>query len=115
MNGKRKTRIGHITSAKMQKTVVVAVEALKKHPLYDKTVRSTVKYKAHDGYGTCEVGDKVRIEETRPLSREKRWRVAEILVKGKLAEVQPSEIVEEIERPKEAMEAPEVEEQPAAS
>ncbi|MEW6033769.1 MAG: 30S ribosomal protein S17 [Chloroflexota bacterium] len=94
VKGKQKTRVGRVTSTKMEKTVVVAVETLKRHPLYGKTLRSTVKYKAHDDDRSCRLGDKVRIVETRPLSKEKRWRVAEVLAKGEVAEVQPKEITE---------------------
>ncbi len=89
---KRKTRLGRVVSDKMDKTVVVAVETLRHHPLYKKTVRRTVKYKAHDENNECGLGDKVRIVETRPLSREKRWRVAEIMTKGEVVEIQPKEI-----------------------
>ena len=92
METKRKTRIGHVVSDKMEKTVVVAVEALKHHPLYKKTIRKTVKYKAHDGKNECRLGDIVRIVETRPLSRDKRWRVAEIITKGEVVEVPPEAI-----------------------
>lgn len=82
MEKKRKTRIGRVVSDKMQKTVVVAVEVLKRHPLYRKSVRHTVKYKAHDEHNTSKIGDLVRIIETRPLSKEKCWAVAEILKHG---------------------------------
>lgn len=88
----RKTRIGRVTSTKMQKTVVVAVESQKRHPLYNKISKSTMSYKVHDENGACKLGDTVRIVETRPLSKEKRWRVAEVLTKGELAEIQPKEI-----------------------
>jgi len=70
----------------------VAVETPKRHPLYKKTIRRVVKYKAHDENNECKVGDKVRIVETRPLSREKRWRVVEIITKGEVVEVKPEEI-----------------------
>jgi len=76
----------------MDKTAVVAVETLRHHPLYKKTIRRTVKYKAHDANNECGLGDMVRIVETRSLSREKRWRVAEIITKGEVVEVQPKEI-----------------------
>jgi len=92
MEGKRKTRFGRVVSDKMDKTVVVAVETPRRHPLYRKTIRRAVKYKAHDEKNQCRVGDTVRIVETRPLSKEKRWRVAEIITKGEVAEVQPKEI-----------------------
>lgn len=93
MEEKRKIRIGHIVSDKMDKTVVVAVEKLKRHPLYKKTFKRVVKYKAHDEDNKCRVGDKVRIIETRPLSRQKRWRVAEIITRQEVVEVKPEEIV----------------------
>jgi small subunit ribosomal protein S17 len=63
----------------MDKTIVVAVETLVRHPLYQRTIRKTRKFKAHDGQNTCRIGDKVRIMETRPLSKDKRWRVVEVL------------------------------------
>jgi small subunit ribosomal protein S17 len=93
MEGKRKTRIGEVIGDKMAKTVIVAVDTPKKHPLYKKTIRRTVKYYAQqDGKKPCKVGDTVKIEETRPLSRLKRWRVVEIVVKGEVAEIKPGEI-----------------------
>ncbi len=77
---KRKTtKVGRVVSDKMAKTVVVAVDYLKPHPLYRKIIRRTKKFHAHDEENTCKVGDVVRIEETRPLSRTKRWRVVEIV------------------------------------
>jgi len=79
----RKSRTGKVVSNKMDKTVVVAVETFKRHKLYARTIRYTKKYKVHDESNECRVGDKVRIAETRPLSKEKRWRVAEVLEKGK--------------------------------
>jgi small subunit ribosomal protein S17 len=92
MEEKRKTRFGRVVSDKMDKTVVVAVETPKRHPLYRKIIRRAVKYKAHDEKNQCRVGDTVKIVETRPLSKDKRWRVAEIITKGEVAEVQPKEI-----------------------
>lgn len=74
-----KTRDGRVLSDKMQKTVVVEVETAKRHPLYGRTVRFRRRFKAHDENQDAHTGDRVRIEETRPLSREKRWRVVEIL------------------------------------
>jgi small subunit ribosomal protein S17 len=94
METKRKTRIGNVVSTKMDKTAVVAVETLKRHPLYRKTFKRVVKYKAHDEDNQCKLGDKVRIIETRPLSRHKRWRVAEIIIREEMAEVKPQEITE---------------------
>ena len=92
MESKRKTRIGRVVSNKMDKTAVVAVETARHHPLYKKTIKRTVKYKAHDENNMCGIGDIVRIIETRPLSREKRWRVAEIVTKKEVVEIQPKEI-----------------------
>ena len=77
--GMRKEQIGKVVSNKMDKTVVVAIETLVRHPLYGKIVKRTKKFKAHDEENSCRVGDKVRVMETRPLSKEKRWRVIEIL------------------------------------
>ncbi|MCS6887251.1 MAG: 30S ribosomal protein S17 [Chloroflexus sp.] len=80
---KRKTiKVGRVVSDKMDKTVVVAVDYLKPHPLYRKIIRRTKKFHAHDEENACKVGDVVRIEETRPLSRTKRWRVVEIVQRG---------------------------------
>jgi small subunit ribosomal protein S17 len=79
----RKTRIGKVVSDKMEKTVVVAVERLVQHPLYKKAVKKTVKFKAHDENNESHIGDTVEIMETRPLSKDKRWRVVEILEKAK--------------------------------
>lgn len=79
----RKVREGIVVSDKMDKTVVVAEETMKLHKLYKKRVKTTKKYKAHDEKNECQIGDKVRIMETRPLSKEKRWRVTEILEKAK--------------------------------
>jgi small subunit ribosomal protein S17 len=79
----RKTRVGKVVSDSMQKTVVVAVERLVQHELYSKEVRKTVKFKAHDENNESHTGDMVRIMETRPLSKDKRWRVVEIIEKAK--------------------------------
>ena len=87
--GKRKVREGLVVSDKMDKTVVVAVETRKVHPLYKKAIRVTKKYKAHDENNACKPGDKVKIVETRPLSKEKRWRVAEILSTKEMVETKP--------------------------
>jgi small subunit ribosomal protein S17 len=95
MESKRKIRFGQVVSDKMDKTVVVAVETPKRHPLYKKTMRRVTKYKAHDEKNKCQVGDKVRIIETRPLSRDKRWRVAEIVTKAEIVEISPEEITQE--------------------
>ncbi len=77
--GYRKTRVGVVVSDKMDKTIVVAIKTKVKHPLYGKTVNRTNKLKAHDEENQAKVGDKVKIMETRPLSREKRWRLCEIV------------------------------------
>ena len=79
----RKERVGLVVSDKMDKTVVVSVEMKATHPLYKKTITTTKKYKAHDEENTCGVGDKVRIVETRKLSKDRNWRVAEIIEKAK--------------------------------
>ena len=92
---KRKVRLGQVVSDRMDKAVVVEVSGPKRHPLYKKIIRRVARYKVHDEKNECRVGDKVRIVETRPLSREKRWRVAEILVKGEVVEISPEEITQE--------------------
>lgn len=79
----RKTVIGRVVSAKMDKTIVVAVEDSVKHALYNKIVKRTVRFKAHDENNECGVGDRVKIMETRPLSKDKRWRLVEIVEKAK--------------------------------
>ncbi len=83
IRGNRKVRIGKVVSDKMDKTIVVAVEALVRHPLYGKSIKQTKKFKAHDPNNECSIGDKVRIMETRPLSREKRWRLVDIIEKAR--------------------------------
>lgn len=79
----RKTRMGKVISDKMDKTIVVAVQDNVKHPLYGKIVKKTYKLKAHDENNECNVGDRVKVMETRPLSREKRWRLVSIIEKAK--------------------------------
>ena len=79
VQGKRKVREGLVVSDKMNKTVVVAVESLVVHPIYGRRMRRTKRYKAHDEENRCRTGDRVRIEETRPLSKDKNWRVVAIL------------------------------------
>ena len=79
----RKTRVGIVTSDKMDKTVVVTIKNRVRHPLYSKIVNDTVKYKAHDENNECGIGDKVLIMECRPYSKDKRWRVVEIVEKAK--------------------------------
>lgn len=94
MEKKRKTRIGQVISNKMDKTVVVAVETPRRHPVYKKTVKHTVKYKAHDEGNACQIGDIVRIVETRPLSREKQWRIKEIISRREI--IKPAEMVKDM-------------------
>ena len=79
----RKTRVGKVVSEKMDKTIVVAIEDHVKHPLYKKIVKRTYKLKAHDEENTCNVGDTVKVMETRPLSKDKRWRLVEIVERAK--------------------------------
>ena len=79
----RKTRVGIVVSNKMDKTIVVAIQDNVRHPLYNKIVKRTVKLKAHDAENICNEGDKVLVTETRPLSKDKRWRVTEIITKAK--------------------------------
>ena len=78
----QKTRVGRVVSTKMEKTVVVTVERQRTHRLYKKAMRRLTRFKAHDENGVCAEGDLVRIQETRPLSRDKRWRVTEVLERG---------------------------------
>ncbi len=79
----RKTRVGRVVSDKMDKTIVVAVERLVRHPLYGRTIRRTTTIKAHDEENQCRIGDRVRVMETRPLSRDKRWRVVDIVERAR--------------------------------
>ncbi len=79
----RKTRVGIVTSDKMDKTIVVAIKDNVKHPLYGKIVKRTYKLKAHDEQNQCNIGDRVKVMETRPLSKDKRWRLVEIIEKAK--------------------------------
>ena len=79
----RKTRVGIVTSDKMDKTIVVSIIDNVKHPLYGKTVKRTYKLKAHDENNECKIGDRVKVMETRPLSKDKRWRLVEIVEKAK--------------------------------
>ena len=80
---RRKTKVGLVVSDKMDKTIVVAVEDFVRHSLYGKSVKSTKKFKAHDENNECNIGDKVRIMETRPLSKDKRWRLVNVIEKVK--------------------------------
>ncbi len=79
----RKTRVGKVVSNKMDKTIVVAIEDHVRHPLYGKIVKKTYKLKAHDEENTCGIGDTVRVMETRPISKDKRWRLVEIIERAK--------------------------------
>ena len=79
----RKTDVGMVVSDKMDKTAVVAIENSVKHPLYNKIVKRTIKLKVHDENNECQIGDRVRIMETRPISKDKRWRLVEIIEKAK--------------------------------
>ena len=79
----RKTRVGTVVSDKMDKTVVVAIQDNVRHPLYKKIIKRTIKLKVHDENNECKIGDRVRIMETRPLSKDKRWRLVEIIEKAK--------------------------------
>ena len=92
MEIKRKTRFGKVISDAMDKTVVVAVDTPRRHPVYKKTIRRVVKYYADDAGKISKKGDTVKIEETRPLSKLKRWRVVKIVTKGEVAEIKPEEI-----------------------
>jgi len=89
--GKRKTREGFVVSDRMDKTVVVAVETKKFHPLYKKGIKATKKYKVHDENNACKIGDRVKIAETRPVSKEKRWRVTEVSFKKETVETRPEQ------------------------
>jgi len=122
--GRRQQKVGRVVSNKMDKTIVVAVESLKKHRIYKRTYKQTKRFQAHDEENVCQIGDMVRIEETRPLSKLKRWRLVEILkqssgivpVEEVLAKVDPdllsakageSDEVEEVEEADEASETEE--------
>jgi len=89
--GRRQQKVGRVTSDKMQKTIVVAVESLKRDRIYKRTYKYTTKFKAHDEENSARIGDLVRIEETRPLSKDKRWRLVEILQRA--VQVRPVEEV----------------------
>jgi small subunit ribosomal protein S17 len=89
---------GTVVSDKMEKTIVVSVERKKKHRLYHKVVTVTERYKAHDDENSCKLGDVVRIQECRPMSRDKRWRVVEILTRGDVADIAPDTIGRDLEK-----------------
>ncbi|MFN8532073.1 MAG: 30S ribosomal protein S17 [Dehalococcoidia bacterium] len=88
----RRTLTGTVVGNKMDKTVVVAVERVKRHPLYRRTIRRTTKYKAHDEKNQCNLGDLVKMIESRPISKEKRWRVIEIVKKGDVPDLKPQDV-----------------------
>ncbi len=92
MEKKQKTRVGRVLSDKMDKTVIVQVETRRRHPRYKRVVTYRAKFKVHDDANACSVGDLVKIVETRPLSKEKRWRVTDILTKAEAVEIKPAEI-----------------------
>ena len=92
MKKNQKNKTGKVISDRMDKTIIVSVETLRRHPFYKKVVRQSSKFKVHDEDNACKIGDTVRIVETRPLSKEKRWRVVEILAKKELVGDKPEEI-----------------------
>src|SRR3990172_12321317 len=107
MPGRQKSLIGTVVSDKMDKTVTVAVGSTRRHPLYHKIMQRTKRYLAHDDRLGAKPGDLVRIVETRPLSRHKRWRVIEIVTRGEVAEIAPREIdAEYLGRPPPPQSAP---------
>ncbi len=93
MKENRKTRTGTVVSDKMDKTVVVVVQSLRRHKLYKKVIRHTSKFKVHDETNKCKVGDVVKIVETRPLSKGKNWRVVEIIGRREVVEKEPTETI----------------------
>ena len=95
MEKNRKIRIGKVTRNKMAKTVVVQVESSRRHPLYHKVIRRSSTFKAHDENNACNVGDVVKIEETRPLSKDKRWRIVEIIRKAEIVGALKEEVTQE--------------------
>jgi small subunit ribosomal protein S17 len=113
--GRRKTLIGVVVSNKMDKTAVVSVERRHPHPLYRKIIRTTKRYKAHDPNNAANLGDVVRLEETRPLSKEKRWRIVETLTRGNVADIAPREIGVPVEPAAETPAAPAASAAPAAA
>lgn len=96
--GRQRIIQGTVVSDKMDKTIVITVVRKKKHPLYHKVMSVTERYKAHDEDNTCKLGDVVRITECRPMSKDKRWRLVEVLASGDVAEVAPDSIGREIEQ-----------------
>ena len=107
----KKTKVGQVLSNKMDKTVIVRGESYRHHAIYKKTIRNVTKYKVHDEKNECGVGDTVKIKETRPLSKEKRWRVLEIIIHAAQLDAKPTEIEPVIITEKEKKEAAENAEQ----
>ena len=99
MRENRRTVVGQVVSTKMQKTVVVEIRTRKRHPLYRRIINRTQRFKAHDAESRCTMGDRVRIIESRPISKQKHWQVAEILTRGHVAEVQPKQLDTEVLAP----------------
>jgi small subunit ribosomal protein S17 len=95
LRGKRKEKVGRVVSDKMDKTIVVSVERLSRHPLYKRVIRLTTKFKAHDDANDAHVGDRVRIEESRPLSATKRWRLVEVIQRAGEGAFEPLVVEEE--------------------
>ncbi len=93
---RRKVRVGRVVSNKMEKTVVVAVQWQQRHPIYKKSLRRVARFYVHDKDSQCKLGDLVRIQETRPISRTKHWRVLDVLERREVAEVKPAELDEGI-------------------
>ena len=106
VQGQRKTKVGRVVSDKMDKTIVVSVERLARHPLYKRVIRLTTKFKAHDETNTAQIGDTVRIEESRPLSATKRWRLVEVVARaGEYGHGNPQDVVSEEAETSEAIHA----------
>ena len=103
MQGNRKSKVGRVVSDKMDKMIVVSVERLTRHPLYKRVIRATSKFAAHDELNAARIGDTVLIEESRPLSRTKRWRLVEVITRG--GEQQPTELMVEASATTEAIHA----------
>ena len=97
MDEKRKVKVGKVVSDKMDKTAVVAIQSLKRHPLYKKTIRRTVRFKAHDEANACRIGDIVTIVDTRPLSKTKRWKVVDIVSHRQALPETQTDVQEEVE------------------
>jgi small subunit ribosomal protein S17 len=114
MPAMNKTKVGQVLSNKMDKTLVVKVESYRHHEIYKKTMRIVVKYKVHDEKNECAIGDTVRIVETRPLSKEKRWRVSEIITRAAAIDIKPEEIEPKLAKEEPKAEVAAVSQAPAA-